>query len=60
MTKGPDFLPLPEPGEPPTVSRFAPSPSGYLHIGHAYAALVAWEVARSVGGRFLLRMEDRA
>jgi glutamyl-Q tRNA(Asp) synthetase len=58
MTKGPDFLPMPEPGEPPTVSRFAPTPSGYLHIGHAYAALVAWEVARSVGGRFLLRMED--
>jgi glutamyl-Q tRNA(Asp) synthetase len=58
MTKGPDFLPMPEPGEPATVTRFAPTPSGYLHLGHAYSALVAWEAARSVGGRFLLRMED--
>jgi glutamyl-Q tRNA(Asp) synthetase len=40
------------------VTRFAPTPSGYLHLGHAYSALVAWEAARSVGGRFLLRMED--
>ena len=58
MTKGPDFLPMPEPGEPATVTRFAPTPSGYLHLGHAYSALVAWEAARAVGGRFLLRMED--
>jgi glutamyl-Q tRNA(Asp) synthetase len=58
MTKGPDFLPIPEPGEPATVTRFAPTPSGYLHLGHAYSALVAWESARAVGGRFLLRMED--
>ena len=58
MIKGPDFLPMFEPGDPPTVTRFAPTPSGYLHVGHAYAALVAWESARAVGGRFLLRMED--
>jgi glutamyl-Q tRNA(Asp) synthetase len=58
MTKGADFVPLPGPGDPPTVTRFAPTPSGYLHVGHAYAALVAWEAARAVGGRYLLRMED--
>jgi glutamyl-Q tRNA(Asp) synthetase len=40
------------------VTRFAPSPTGYLHLGHAYAALVAWRRAREVGGRFLLRLED--
>lgn len=58
MLKGPDFLPLPEPGGPPTVTRFAPTPSGYLHLGHAYAALVAFECARVAGGRFVLRIED--
>lgn len=58
MIKGPDFLPMPEPGSVPSVTRLAPSPSGYLHLGHAYAALVAWEAARAVGGRFLLRIED--
>lgn len=41
-----------------TVSRFAPSPTGYLHVGHAYSARVAWAAARDVGGRFLLRIED--
>jgi glutamyl-Q tRNA(Asp) synthetase len=40
------------------VTRFAPSPTGYLHLGHAYAALVAWRCAREAGGRFLLRLED--
>lgn len=58
MIKGSDFLPLPEPGDPPPVTRFAPSPSGYLHLGHAYAGLVACECARAGGGRFLLRIED--
>lgn len=42
----------------PLVTRFAPSPSGPLHLGHAYAALVASEAARATGGRFLLRIED--
>jgi glutamyl-Q tRNA(Asp) synthetase len=41
-----------------TVTRFAPSPSGHLHLGHAHAALFAWGRARAAGGRFLLRMED--
>ena len=40
------------------VTRFAPSPTGYLHLGHACAALVAWGRARAAGGRFLLRIED--
>ncbi len=40
------------------VTRFAPSPTGFPHLGHAYAALVAWRMARAGGGRFLLRMED--
>jgi glutamyl-Q tRNA(Asp) synthetase len=40
------------------VTRFAPSPTGYLHLGHAAAALSAWRLARESGGRFLLRLED--
>ncbi len=41
-----------------TVTRFAPSPTGRLHLGHAYAAKVAHDQARQNGGRFLLRFED--
>jgi glutamyl-Q tRNA(Asp) synthetase len=40
------------------VTRFAPSPTGLLHLGHAHAALIAWRAARDAGGRFLLRLED--
>lgn len=40
------------------VTRFAPSPTGPLHIGHAYSAILAHDMARAAGGRFLLRMED--
>lgn len=40
------------------VTRFAPSPTGYLHLGHAFSALIAWRRAREAGGRFLLRLED--
>ncbi len=40
------------------VTRFAPSPTGYLHLGHAASALFAWRRARESGGRFLLRLED--
>ena len=40
------------------TTRFAPSPTGLLHLGSAYAALVAWRRARATGGRFLLRIED--
>jgi glutamyl-Q tRNA(Asp) synthetase len=41
-----------------TVTRFAPSPTGHLHLGHAYSALFAESAARAEGGRFLLRIED--
>src|ERR1700678_578952 len=40
------------------VLRFAPSPTGYLHIGTARAALFNWLYARHTGGKFLLRIED--
>jgi len=40
------------------VTRFAPSPTGRLHIGHAHSALLAHRLARASGGRFLLRIED--
>ncbi len=43
---------------PPPVFRFAPSPNGYLHLGHAYSALLNFDLARESGGRFLLRIED--
>jgi glutamyl-Q tRNA(Asp) synthetase len=43
---------------PPPVFRFAPSPNGYLHLGHAYSALLNFDSARASGGRFLLRIED--
>jgi glutamyl-tRNA synthetase len=42
----------------PVVTRFAPSPTGYLHIGGARTALFNWLFARGRGGRFLLRIED--
>jgi glutamyl-Q tRNA(Asp) synthetase len=40
------------------ATRFAPSPTGLLHVGHAFAALTAFEAAKRAGGRFLLRIED--
>ncbi len=43
---------------PPVVTRFAPSPTGYLHIGGARTALFNWLFARGRGGSFLLRIED--
>ncbi len=42
----------------PLVTRFAPSPNGHLHLGHALSAIVAHDLARAGGGRFLLRIED--
>ena len=43
---------------PSPILRFAPSPNGYLHLGHAYSALFTEFWARRLGGRFLLRLED--
>lgn len=40
------------------ILRFAPSPNGYLHLGHAYSALLNFDLAREFGGRLLLRIED--
>ena len=40
------------------TGRFAPSPSGQLHIGNLSSSLLAWLDARSVGGRLIFRMED--
>ena len=43
---------------PPPVFRFAPSPNGHLHLGHACSALLNFDLARGRGGKFLLRIED--
>jgi len=43
---------------PAVVTRFAPSPTGPLHLGHAFSAVLAHDFARAWGGRFLLRIED--
>lgn len=40
------------------IERFAPSPTGLLHLGHAYSAWLAWQAAHDAGGKFLLRFED--
>jgi len=46
------------PSSPTVVTRFAPSPTGYLHVGGARTALFNWLFARKEGGKFLLRIED--
>ena len=43
---------------PPFVTRFAPSPTGFAHLGHAFSAITAHNASRQAGGRFLLRIED--
>jgi glutamyl-Q tRNA(Asp) synthetase len=40
------------------LTRFAPSPTGHLHLGHAYSALIAWTAAAEAGGQVILRIED--
>jgi len=46
------------PQESPVVSRFAPSPSGRLHLGHAWSAIAGYDAAKAGGGMWLLRIED--
>ncbi len=46
------------PHNPQIITRFAPSPNGSLHLGHAYSAIVAHDIAKDAGGIFLLRLED--
>ena len=40
------------------ITRFAPSPTGPLHLGHAYSAMIAHDMARREGGKFFVRIED--
>ena len=40
-----------------TLTRFAPSPTGFLHLGNLRAALFNWAIARRAGGRFVLRID---
>src|SRR5512138_3511811 len=40
------------------ISRYAPAPTGYLHLGHVVNAIYVWGLARALGGRVLLRIED--
>jgi glutamyl-Q tRNA(Asp) synthetase len=54
----PDESVTPPVSDPPVITRFAPSPNGPLHLGHAYAAIVAHDRAARDEGRFLLRIED--
>ncbi|HYO41858.1 MAG TPA: glutamate--tRNA ligase family protein [Candidatus Limnocylindrales bacterium] len=51
---------VPDPGVLPSacVTRFAPAPTGYLHLGHLVNALYTWGIARATGGRVILRVED--
>jgi glutamyl-tRNA synthetase/glutamyl-Q tRNA(Asp) synthetase len=44
--------------QPAVLTRFAPSPTGYLHLGHVVNAIYVWGLARATGGRVLLRIED--
>ncbi|RVI44095.1 glutamate--tRNA ligase family protein, partial [Sinorhizobium medicae] len=49
-------MPISRPEQP--VFRFAPSPNGFLHLGHALSAIINHDIAAASGGRFLLRIED--
>ena len=54
----PDLTQLASRFERPPLTRFAPSPTGYLHLGHVVNAIYVWGIAKALGGRVLLRLED--
>jgi len=54
----PDLAALARRFDAPPVTRFAPSPTGYLHLGHVVNAVYVWGIARALGGSVLLRVED--
>src|SRR5688572_16968673 len=54
----PDLRALAARFDRPPLTRFAPSPTGYLHLGHVVNAIYVWGIARALGGRVLLRLED--
>jgi glutamyl/glutaminyl-tRNA synthetase len=56
MGRGRTLGPMPD--QPQTVTRFAPSPTGHLHVGGARTALFCWAFAKQTGGRFMIRIED--
>jgi glutamyl-Q tRNA(Asp) synthetase len=56
--RNPFLKPIAHPRMTTPVFRFAPSPNGYLHLGHALSALLNFEMARAAGGRLILRIED--
>ena len=58
MTRGQESLTTQPVQNAPVASRFAPSPTGRLHLGHAYSAICAHDFTRKKGGRFVLRIED--
>src|SRR4051794_39454637 len=58
MISVPSASPADNPAGGTVVTRFAPSPTGYLHVGGARTALYSWLLARHFGGKFLLRIED--
>jgi glutamyl-Q tRNA(Asp) synthetase len=58
MSVRPDLASMAARFAKPPLTRFAPSPTGYLHLGHVVNAIYVWGVARALGGRVLLRIED--
>src|SRR5688500_826951 len=58
MSVRPDLASMATRFAKPPLTRFAPSPTGYLHLGHVVNAIYVWGIARALGGRVVLRLED--